>query len=338
MKKLYILSFGLLTTLAFAQLHIPFTGTGALNANGWTTHSGTAGQLTIITTASDNGNSLSYPGLATSSGNRTSLVAFNSEDANFPLSAPLSGTVYYSALIKVLDAAQLDLNTSTSGSYGLCLTSNAGASATLFQGRLYTKQGATPNTFVLGVLNNSGGTATPSFISTDLAINTTHLIVVKYDIATNTASLFVNPTPGSAEPTPSATNVTGTSTAPTAINGFTIRQVGTAASGVSSGNIEVDEIRVNTTFADVTPSNLRNNQNAIAGLSIFPNPVKNGVFYINTDANAERTVTVFDVLGKQVLNTTTSESAINVSNLTAGVYMVQISEEGNTATKKLVIE
>ncbi len=84
--------------------------------------------------------------------------------------------------------------------------------------------------------------------------------------------------------------------------------------------------------------NLRNNENTIAGLSVFPNPVKNGVFYINTDANAERTVTVFDVLGKQVLNTTTSESAINVSNLTAGVYMVQISEQGNTATKKLVIE
>lgn len=83
---------------------------------------------------------------------------------------------------------------------------------------------------------------------------------------------------------------------------------------------------------------LSNNQNSITGLSVFPNPVKNGVFYINTDANAERTVTVFDVLGKQVLNTTTSESAINVSNLTAGVYMVQITEEGNTATKKLVIE
>jgi predicted extracellular nuclease len=90
-----------------------------------------------------------------------------------------------------------------------------------------------------------------------------------------------------------------------------------------------------------TPTNtcsLANSQNAIAGLSVFPNPVRNGVFYINTDANAERTVTVFDVLGKQVLNTTTSESAINVSNLTSGVYMVQISEEGNTATKKLVIE
>jgi predicted extracellular nuclease len=92
------------------------------------------------------------------------------------------------------------------------------------------------------------------------------------------------------------------------------------------------------TATAINTCSLANSQNAIAGLSIFPNPVRNGVFYINTDANAERTVTVFDVLGKQVLNTTTSESAINVSNLTAGVYMVQISEEGNTATKKLVIE
>ena len=58
---------------------------------------------------------------------------------------------------------------------------------------------------------------------------------------------------------------------------------------------------------------------------------------MTTDANAERTVTVFDILGKQVLNVTTSESAINVGGLNSGVYMVQVTEEGNTATKKLVI-
>jgi len=83
---------------------------------------------------------------------------------------------------------------------------------------------------------------------------------------------------------------------------------------------------------------LKNNQNSISGLSLYPNPVKNGIFYINTAANVERTVTIFDVLGKQVLNTTTSDSAVNVTSLNAGVYMAQITEEGKTATKKLVIE
>lgn len=78
--------------------------------------------------------------------------------------------------------------------------------------------------------------------------------------------------------------------------------------------------------------------NAISGLSVYPNPVKNGVFYINSDANAVRTVTVYDVVGKQVLNTTTSNGTVNVSSLNAGIYMVKITEEGKTATKKLVIE
>jgi hypothetical protein len=82
---------------------------------------------------------------------------------------------------------------------------------------------------------------------------------------------------------------------------------------------------------------LRLDENTISGLNVYPNPVKDGVLYITTDANAERTVTVFDVVGKQVLNTTTSESAINVANLNSGVYLVQITEEGKTATKKLVI-
>ncbi len=121
----------------------------------------------------------------------------------------------------------------------------------------------------------------------------------------------------------------------------------TAAIRNNAGCTDTNNNPTDFTAAAPTPRNsataintcsLANNQNAIAGLSVFPNPVKNGVFYINTNANAERTVTVFDVLGKQVLNTKTSESAINVSNLNSGVYMVRISEEGNTATRKLVIE
>ncbi len=76
----------------------------------------------------------------------------------------------------------------------------------------------------------------------------------------------------------------------------------------------------------------------ITGLKVYPNPVTNGTLFIETAANAERTVTVYDLLGKQVLNTTTSENAINVSNLNAGVYVVKITEEGKTASTKLVIE
>jgi hypothetical protein len=78
-------------------------------------------------------------------------------------------------------------------------------------------------------------------------------------------------------------------------------------------------------------------QNAIAGLKVYPNPVPNGRLFIETAANAERTVAIYDLLGKNVLNTTTSNSEINVASLNAGVYIVKITEEGNTTSRKLII-
>ncbi|WP_308131048.1 T9SS type A sorting domain-containing protein [uncultured Flavobacterium sp.] len=78
-------------------------------------------------------------------------------------------------------------------------------------------------------------------------------------------------------------------------------------------------------------------ENNIAGLKVYPNPVTNGKLFITSDANVEKTVAIYDVLGKQVVNTTATES-VNVSNLKGGVYIVKITEEGKTATRKLVIK
>jgi hypothetical protein len=332
MKKLYLLLIA--SSTSFAQF-IPFTGTGLLTANGWTTHSGTAGQLSIITTPSDSGNSLSFPGLAASTGNRTAIAAGNSQDVNIALPTSLTGIVYYSALIKATESSTLYLNTSFGDNF-LSLTSVASATSSLFQARLYVKQGTLANTINIGILNNSGGTgAVATWHPTNIDINTTNLMVVKYDLATNTASLFVNPVPGASEPATTLINSGGTSAAPSQIAGFVIREAGSATAG--TGNIEIDEIRVGSTFASVTPATLGVKSNDIAGLNIYPNPVTNGTLFINTDANAERNATVFDVLGKQVLKVTTSNNAINVANLNAGVYIVKVTEEGKTATRKLVI-
>lgn len=89
-------------------------------------------------------------------------------------------------------------------------------------------------------------------------------------------------------------------------------------------------------FGTYSP-NLATSQNAIAGLDIYPNPVTNGVLNINTTANDAKNVVVYDVLGKQVVNTTISGSTVNVANLKNGVYIVKITENGKTATRKLVI-
>ena len=89
------------------------------------------------------------------------------------------------------------------------------------------------------------------------------------------------------------------------------------------------------TSADIALLNTQNNE--IAGLIVYPNPVSNGVLHIESDLNTERTISLFDVLGKQVLNTTTSNNTINIANLNSGVYIIKITEGVKTATRKLVI-
>lgn len=86
----------------------------------------------------------------------------------------------------------------------------------------------------------------------------------------------------------------------------------------------------------VVDQTLSTKDNAIAGLKVYPNPVTGGKFFISSDANTEKAVVIYDVLGKQVANVKATE-AVNVANLNAGVYIVKITEEGKTATRKLVI-
>lgn len=74
----------------------------------------------------------------------------------------------------------------------------------------------------------------------------------------------------------------------------------------------------------------------IEGLQIYPNPTKN-VLNISTDSNLTKSVQVYDMIGKEVINTQI-ESQLNVSNLTSGIYLARITEDGKTSTTKLVIQ
>ncbi|RMB58523.1 T9SS C-terminal target domain-containing protein [Dokdonia sinensis] len=83
-------------------------------------------------------------------------------------------------------------------------------------------------------------------------------------------------------------------------------------------------------------SNLSIAESNIVGLSVYPNPATD-VLTISTALNAEKAVVVFDITGKKVIDTKTS-GVLNVNNLQAGVYIMQITEGEATATAKLVIK
>ncbi len=74
----------------------------------------------------------------------------------------------------------------------------------------------------------------------------------------------------------------------------------------------------------------------IDGLKMYPNPAKNNL-YIETALNSDINVSIVNMLGKEVVNTKVVNNTVNVSSLTAGIYIVKITEESKTATKKLII-
>jgi hypothetical protein len=102
--------------------------------------------------------------------------------------------------------------------------------------------------------------------------------------------------------------------------------------GASGGFIYFDAL----TLAEGTTAGV--NDNEIAGLAMYPNPLSGNVLNIASENNAEKTVAIYNTLGAQVVNATVNNGTVNVSDLSAGIYIVKITEEGKTSTKKLVVK
>jgi hypothetical protein len=76
----------------------------------------------------------------------------------------------------------------------------------------------------------------------------------------------------------------------------------------------------------------------IEGLNLYPNPVINGKVYITSKNDLDKEISIFDVLGKKVLQTTISSKELNIANLSPGVYIIKINEAESSATRKLIVK
>lgn len=81
-------------------------------------------------------------------------------------------------------------------------------------------------------------------------------------------------------------------------------------------------------------------QNNIEGLSIYPNPVNNGkqFIYITSKKSLTKEVKIFNALGKQILSHVLVGKELNISKLSTGVYILKITENKISETRKLVIK
>ena len=266
-----------------------------------------------ITTISGN---LSYTGIA-STGNSVSFAGTGS-DTKIPFTETTSGNLYTSFLVSVTNLTGVSITGTT---YFATLSN---AANTFTTARIYFKTDGTQ--FQYGV--------SPSTLATDIvwspnlySIGSTQYLVIGYDFTSNLMSLYENPSiGGSASSTVSITPAA----AFTSLANFVLRQ----DSATSTPAMTIDELKITTT-PNFTLANQSFSQ--IDGLKMYPNPAKNNLF-IETALNSDINVSIINVLGKEVINSKVSNNAVNISGLTPGMYIVKITEEGKTSTKKLIIE
>ncbi len=88
---------------------------------------------------------------------------------------------------------------------------------------------------------------------------------------------------------------------------------------------------LNTTNACV----LNTNENQSDPFKIYPNPATNGYIAISSKFGGVKNISVFNVLGEQVLKTTLTGDRLDISNLNSGVYIVKIEQEKKFIHKKI---
>ena len=99
----------------------------------------------------------------------------------------------------------------------------------------------------------------------------------------------------------------------------------------SQGNVTESSIESEEVCATTAPDAV---EELTSSFNIYPNPV-NDKLYIETEMDVEE-VAVYDTFGRQRLAVSCQQSAISVSNLNAGVYIVMIKTDAGIVTKRFV--
>lgn len=92
---------------------------------------------------------------------------------------------------------------------------------------------------------------------------------------------------------------------------------------------------------NIDPSTLSNENlnDKLSGVKIYPNPVRDGKIFIKSSSNEVKDVKIYNILGRKVIDTKVNAGEeINVSDLSTGMYMISITENNKTLTKKVIIQ
>ena len=73
-------------------------------------------------------------------------------------------------------------------------------------------------------------------------------------------------------------------------------------------------------------------------INIYPNPVMENLYVSNNSNETFTTTEIYDILGKLISSKTNIENNINVSNLPNGFYILKLSNDKTSITKKFIVK
>jgi len=289
--------------------------------------------------------SLSYPGFPASTGNK---IAFggSGQDQTKLFTTVQTGSVYYSYLFKVTSVAGITSDAYISGLY-------QSATSTVTGALVWIKPDGAG--FDIGVSARTVPNATVSYSSAK-SLNTTFLVVGSYqfvDGTTNDSSkLWINPdasTFGKSAPAPTLTSV-NTGTDLTGAARLLIRQ----DQDTTTASCEIDELRLGTSWADVTsgtgatavnkdetgliPNEFRLEQN-------YPNPFNPSTnIRFSVEATKAVSIRILDVLGREVatlVDQTMEPGTYTVkwdaTSHPSGVYFYTVRAGNSLETRRMIL-
>ncbi|HUR66019.1 MAG TPA: hypothetical protein VMZ03_06680 [Chitinophagaceae bacterium] len=326
MKKFYFLlclsfvvlnSRGQLLTEPFNYTPDPINGIAQQSGGVWVRiNSGDS----ILVTAGN----LSYTGLPASTGNKISFDGAGSDDYR-AFTVQTAGAVYFSFILNVSSLGSLN----TTGTYFTGLIQTASTSA--FGGTVWTRLSSTPGRYNIGISTRSNSTV--SWLAGDYVPGTSYFIVANYEIIAGTGNdvskIWVNPALGGSEPAPDATAAAGTDFSATGIERILLRQ----DAATTTPFIDMDELRVGTTWTDVTPSA------AVPALSISSPLAAFGSVCINTTAGPNS----FTIAGINLTTANVTVAALpgfTYSTTSGGTYTTSLSlaQPGGTYSQQVFVK
>ena len=209
---------------------------------------------------------LDVAGLQASTGNKVSFSG-GGIDHILECTSQSTGKVFYSFAIKVTDVAS-----ATSGNGGYL--SGLASSNTNYGATFWLKKDGTQ--YVIG-LNRKTSPGQTQFTTTKYNVDDVVYIVGRYDLDTDEAKLWVNPSSGDfgSGSAPSETLTASMGSTLSSINRFFLRQ----DSNSETPAVEIDEVRIGTAWADVTPPAAGSSNTSVSFASASASVEESGATY-----------------------------------------------------------